>query len=118
MHKNIEIRKSGVHGKGVFASNFISKGTNYYSDVVEVDSNVLYRYQYPWGKDKWVICLGFGSFINHSRQPNIEFVSIVDETMKAKFVITADINPGEEILMFYHKGFEDIMQKKGESLII
>lgn len=119
MYKQIEIKSSPVHGKGVFSTTRIKAGTELTCDVIKIDPNYLYRYHYPYGdkKDDFVICIGFGSFLNHSRNPNIKFVTITDDFV-AHFTTIRDIKKGEELMLKYPDGFEQVMQQKGEPLII
>lgn len=76
----IYVEDSIVHGRGVFASERISKGEILEEcHVIEVpDTNLDYPhilqrhfFQWPKGGNGIVICLGYGSIFNHSNEsPN------------------------------------------------
>lgn len=47
----VKVAKSTVHGKGVFATEFIPKGTILKCDVLLIDKSLswnLFQYEYPW----------------------------------------------------------------------
>lgn len=110
-NKKIEIRKSLIHGWGVFAKDKIYK-----NEILEESpylilpikkgesSNLLidYRFNFPSGKDfKYqVVVLGFGSIYNHSNEPNCCWIT--DETKNIFiFKTLRDIEKNEEILVYY-----------------
>lgn len=74
---------SKIHGIGVIAESFISKG-------VVVDDVVL----------NYVVTPHFGRWINHSRQPNCKMVQ--DGTSLRWVLVTMrDISSGEELTVNY-----------------
>ena len=110
--KKIYVKSSPVHGLGVFASDKINK-----DEVFEVCpiltlpmkfgevSNLFidYRFNYPSGNPNWeeqVLSMGFGSFYNHSENPNAFWYS--DYGVRTfNFVASRDIEVDEEIFVFY-----------------
>lgn len=108
----IFIDNSNIHGLGVFANEKIYEG-----EVIEecpiLDlgipygevSPVLidYRFNWPQGITLWekqVVAWGYGSLYNHSNTPNAFWRSNV-ERKTFEFVSSRDINPNEEILVYY-----------------
>ncbi len=103
----IEVKKSNVHGRGVFATENIPRGTELSCDVIliekcleknHIDINI---YSFPWNKTHYSICMGFASFFNHSRTPNIKNKRIDKEHLKDYFITIKDINIGEELFIDY-----------------
>lgn len=97
------IRKSQIHGKGVYAGEDIAKGTyvgRYTSRKVtkRVENEyVLYIYDPDTGEEtsRW---LGTGKFkyVNHSTDANLE---MEDDTFE--FIAVCDIADGEELTWYY-----------------
>lgn len=50
----LEVRKSNIHGRGVFCDTFISKGTELICDVILIDKTLennyknINIYSFPW----------------------------------------------------------------------
>jgi SET domain-containing protein len=104
--------KSDIHGYGVFAKEIISEG-----ELIEecpiFDLNIPlghssplfidYRFNWPQGTHDWkkqVLSWGYGSLYNHSENPNAYWKSNIEkETFE--FYSTRQINPDEEILVYY-----------------
>lgn len=107
----IFVDDSPVHGRGVFASDKIKKG-----EIIEechyipvprdfTYPHILNEYFFSWpkGGEDLVICLGYGSIINHS---DYDFNSDWEtDTRKNKiiFFATRNIEIGEEIFTNYQK---------------
>ena len=72
-----------------------------YNDVILVNDNILSDYQYPWLAKTKSICMGFGSFFNHSIEPNIQILKIDKIKLRKYFIILRDIKKGEELLLKY-----------------
>lgn len=101
----IKIKKSNIHGKGVFATDNIPVGTELICDVLLIDknNNILVPYQYPWDKYYYSICIGFGSFFNHSYKPNVKIFKC-DKINKTKtFKVISSIEKDEELFIKYSK---------------
>ena len=107
----IYLDKSPIHGLGVFASQPIKTG-----EIVEVcpvidlgmspneSSTILIHYRFNWPQginpEKQVIPIGFGMIYNHSNTPNASWRSNFENT-SFEFYAVKDINPGDEILVWY-----------------
>ncbi|MCC7436692.1 SET domain-containing protein [Candidatus Nomurabacteria bacterium] len=104
--------RSGVHGTGLFAGEFIPKGTVTWSydpkfdisftqeevDLLpEIQKNYILYYAYL-DKDinKLVLCADNQRYINHSKNTNIESTPRQD-------IASRDIQEGEELLCDYNK---------------
>jgi hypothetical protein len=106
----IEVRRSNKHGRGVFARQFISRGTIIEKVPVIVfpekdlwsEGRVtrLYHYAFEWSRGKVALALGYGSIYNHSYLPNARYDDI-GRHIKV-FAAIADIQPGEEITINYN----------------
>lgn len=110
--QKIYVKNSPVHGLGVFASEKINKGEIF--EVCPILSLPMkfgevsplfidYRFNWPSGTSDWkeqVISLGFGSLYNHSESPNAYWYSD-NETRTFKFASSRDIEPEEEIFVWY-----------------
>jgi uncharacterized protein len=109
----IYVDNSPIHGLGVFAKEQILK-----DEVFEVcpvidmgmkfgeSSHILldYRFNWPQGvageSTKQVVAVGFSMLYNHSNEANANWRSNF-ESNSFEFYATKDINPGEEILVWY-----------------
>lgn len=107
----IYVDESSVHGRGVFASEFIKSGEILEEcHFIPVDKNISYPqilhehfFSWPKGGEDLVICLGFGSIFNHSDNDfNADWET---DTTKKKLIFFSlrDIIPGEEIFTNYQK---------------
>jgi SET domain-containing protein len=111
--QKIEVRKSSIHGWGVFAREPIQAGEileespflplpmkNGESSSLLID----YRFNFPSGSGKkWVqqvVGFGFASLYNHSDTPNAEWSSDASR-MVFIFRCTTDIAKDEEIFVYY-----------------
>lgn len=107
----LEIKKSTIHGKGVFAKKFIRSGTIIECDVLilekeamkenEIFNKVLKDYVFPWDKKNFSLCIGFGSFLNHSPNPNLKYKCFDKENLKNVFIATDNIFQGQELFITY-----------------
>jgi SET domain-containing protein len=102
IQKNVVVRKSSLHGYGVFATKTIRKG-----QVIEECYVILTRGGdkgledfYFDAKKKNAVILGFGSIYNHSDEPNADY-KINMKRRVATFVATKTIQKGEEIFVSY-----------------
>jgi SET domain-containing protein len=107
----IYLDESGIHGRGVFASEFIKSGEILEechfivlpNDVAYPTILNEYLFSWPKGESGLAVCLGFGSIFNHS---DTEFnANWETDTTKKKFIFfsTRDINIGEEIFLNYQR---------------
>ncbi|MBL8817672.1 MAG: SET domain-containing protein-lysine N-methyltransferase [Planctomyces sp.] len=110
---SIEIRWTAGKGRGVFAKEFIPKGTVFERvpvlvmpahEVLTEEETLLSHYVFEWGKDTVALALGYGSLYNHSYSPNARY----DDAgrMTKYYTAVKDIQPGEEITINYN-GSED-----------
>ena len=114
----VEIKQSPLHGKGVFATQNIEKGTVLViSHMVPVHVNenlpeLLATLQFPWTDEYDAICLSdAGSFFNHSKQPNAEIIARDFENLTQTFAAKTTIGKGDEITIYYNDAFEAFIQK-------
>lgn len=111
--KLIEIRRSPLHGKGVFALQDIEVGTLLVeSHMVLVDKNEdlpeeFATLQFPWNEDYDAICLSdAGSFFNHSSQPSAEIQERDFTRQIQKFFAKTKIYKEQEITIYYNEAFD------------
>jgi SET domain-containing protein len=118
--RSYAVRRSGIHGRGVFATQPIRKGTRIieyrgeritnatadrrYADVPDEDNHT-----FLFGvDDKWVIDAGVGGnaarWINHSCDPNCE---AVDDEGRIYIEAIRSIHPGEELSYDYNIKLEE-----------
>lgn len=108
--RGIYLGCSPILGRGVFASDNFTEG-----DLIEVcpvliipaheveylDKTVLYNHYYGWG-DAAGIAQGFGSFYNHSYQPNaVYYVKEEEEVVEIRAFRSIDVQ--EEITINYNR---------------
>lgn len=109
-NNKIEVRRSPIHGWGVFAKENISANEileeNYFL-ILPISKNessslfIDYRYNYPRLKSEFqVIPFGFSCIYNHSDNPNAKWET--DEENKL-FIFSSikDIKKDEEIFTYY-----------------
>lgn len=102
MHK-VEVRKSPIHGKGVYAKKKIKGGRKigtYHGDFVEEDDVYVLWITDEDGNEYGVNGTSDLKYLNHSFSPNAEFDG--DELYALR-----DIKPGEEITFHYGDIFEE-----------
>lgn len=105
----LEIRKSNISGRGVFATENIPKGTELCCDVILIYKKEKHKlrhtgidkYYFPWDRDHSSICFGFGSFLNHAEIPNLEVNRIDKINLKKYFITLKDISKNEELFINY-----------------
>jgi SET domain-containing protein len=106
MNQLVDIKRSNIHGKGVFASKNLNKGTLLHCDVLlaHISDNLpdtLLKYTYPWDQHSIAICAGFGSYFNHSNSPNT-IIKYLDKVNLIKvFQLLSDIKRDEELTIQY-----------------
>ena len=110
--KKICVKNSPVHGLGIFATEKIIGGELIEECPIlslpmkfgETSSLFIdYRFNWPSGSSQWeeqVVALGFASLYNHSESPNAYWFSNY-EKRTFSFVSSRDIEPGEEIFVWY-----------------
>jgi SET domain-containing protein len=114
----IEVRDSNIHGKGVFAKQFIKRGEIleecHYIKLQENDYNKvdieLRKYIFAWPiytNDSMVIALGYGSIYNHSKKNNATWKTDLDKNCFIFYAIK-DIKMDEEIFIDYMYNLNDL----------
>lgn len=118
-----KVASSPVHGLGLFADQFIPKGTRIWEFNASVDSRfdasrleglsedeqdalLAHCYVNP-GTNLYVLCGDDARYINHSDKPNAEDIGYDEGLVNGEGITIAarDIQPGEEILSNY-KAFD------------
>ena len=101
----IKVDVSKIHGRGVFATQRINKGTELICDVMIFENNLknLKKWSYPWTQTHFSFCVGFGSFFNHNDIPNLKIKSIDKIKLTKTFVVIKELNEGDELLLNYGK---------------
>ena len=112
MESKVEIRKSPIHGLGVFAKTNIKKG-----DVIAKSHVVLLHHneqlpellatlEFPWNEEYYALCLSdVGSFFNHDKEASAAIDQNKEEQTQT-FFATRDIEKGEEVMIYYNDDFE------------
>jgi SET domain-containing protein len=109
--KKIYVKKSPIHGWGVFAKEDIMENEVFEECPVltlpiekgEATSLLVdYRFNWPQGGDwqEQVLALGYGSLYNHSENANAFWISDL-ENKTFKFVSNRLIKQDEEIFVWY-----------------
>ncbi len=106
MIHGLEIKKSQVHGKGVFATEGLPKGTlvdriagrpRHYSSI---PAALLLRRSFEVSKDNYVVAKkgSVGWFLNHSDRPNCTY-----DIQTREIATKKKIRKGEELTLDYHE---------------
>jgi len=113
----LEIRKSPLHGKGVFATESIPRETLVETcevALVHQDWELpesLATLEFPWDEEHYAICLsGMGSFFNHTKDFN---VIVKPDFVRGQqtFIASRPIEAGEELCFYYNDAFEAYVNK-------
>ena len=122
-HPGLEVRKSDIHGYGVFTKEFIYKDDLIEDCVVPYQTiepgyeyldgklfrrniNVLEAYRFIGPKDDhgqvrfWMVATGNAMVYNHKAEPNIIWRHNINQRL-ISFSALRDIQPGEELCMDY-----------------
>ena len=118
MSSLIKIKQSPLHGKGVFATQNISKGeilVESHMVLIHVNENLpeeLATLQFPWTDEYDAICLSdVGSFFNHSSQPSAEIIERDFTNQIQTFAAKTAITKGDEITIYYNDAFEKYIRE-------
>jgi SET domain-containing protein len=110
LSKKLEVRKSDIHGYGVFTNELIHKGELleecHYIEASSQKEMKRYMFNFPKGTKpkKFVIPLGFGSIYNTSNskdENNIDWITDLDNDILV-FSATKEIKANEELLSWYN----------------
>ena len=116
----LRIRRMGERGRGVVADADIAAGTLVERSPVLVvppgdraatDDTIVFTYVFMWEHDtteedlyrhegRSAIALGYTSLLNHSYEPNCDFVRHIDE-LAIDLVARRDIAAGDELTIDY-----------------
>ena len=127
--KDIEVRKSPVHGLGVYATKDIPIHTcfeicpviNFSRDLFDCHTrfhnaeHILTDYMFTWDNGQVALVLGYGSLYNHSSYPNA-FWRVKNNKQNPGLELFAkkNIKAEEEIFIRYHpdSGTLDFIDEK------
>jgi len=108
-HSGIFIKKSNIHGWGVFTNskileNEIVEECIIPDEKIPLNSDILKRYYFIWPKtpnyNSYCLPLGFACTYNHSTKPNVKW--LINEKEKLMiFIAIKDINKNEELVHNY-----------------
>jgi len=106
----IKVKKSKLHGRGVFATKDIQKGEIIEichalvlskSDTKKIDDTDLYNYYFSWKGGQSALALGHGSLYNHSYTPNAKYIKHASSKI-ISFVALQTIKSTQEITINYN----------------
>lgn len=98
----VVIRKSSIHGKGAFAQKNFSKDEILECDILEITkSSLVENYIFPYIGSRVCIHVGWASFLNSSRDPNLEHLKIDTEKNISYFKVLKNIFSGDELTLRY-----------------
>lgn len=96
------IKKSNIHGKGVFSTEFIKKDTILTCDVLPISGiEPLLDYAFPFIGTSLCIHIGFASFLNSSKNPNVKHLRIDTENLISYFKVLEDTKEDTELTLHY-----------------
>ena len=108
--EGVYVKRSQLHGWGVFTNKEIKKGDTVEEcvvpyDILSLHSNALKNYRFIWpSRERYTgacLPLGFGSIYNHSKDdPNIDW-DIDEKERVVTFTALRDIAASEELLFDY-----------------
>jgi len=70
-----------------------------------IDHTILVKYYFDWSADNNAVCFGYGSLMNHSECPNVQF-HLRKKTREIEFVTIVDVKKGEDLMISY-RGYGD-----------
>lgn len=100
-HPNLVVRRSRIHGRGLFARTALRRGQllDVCPVVVVTDAgDELGNYVFDWGRDRYGLAFGLVSIANHSNTPNAHVIADGNEL---ELRALRSIDAGEEILIDY-----------------
>lgn len=102
IQNKIYVKKSSMHGFGVFAAKTIRKGEiieECYAIISRGGDKTLMDFYFD-AKGKYALLTGFGSIYNHSDEPNADY-TINRKRRIATIKADRTIRKGEEIFVSY-----------------
>jgi len=115
-HKNLIVKKSPMHGYGVFAAKNIKKGEiieECYIIITKGKDKALEDYYFD-AKGKDAILTGYGIIYNHCDEDNAEYTLNIKRRL-ATFKALRNIKKGEEIFISYGNEWFSSRGKKAKS---
>lgn len=100
---NIEVRKSSIHGYGVFATSNITTGQiieECYLLPCQYADEYLNNYYFQFDKSHYLLALGYGSIYNHSKMNNAIY-KLNNSGDLLTFIAKRNIEKDEEIFVDY-----------------
>ncbi len=101
----LSVKKSLIHGYGVFAEADIHAGDiveECHAILTESQDRVLIDYLFAADGVRSALLMGFGGIYNHSEEPNLGYI-FDEENCLIIFKAKRDIQMGEELLISYGK---------------
>lgn len=96
------VKESKIHGKGAFAETDIKRGTILTCDVLEIEkSEKIKKYIFSFIGNRVCIHIGFASFLNSSKNPNLKHLKIDIATKISYFKTIKELKKGEELTLKY-----------------
>lgn len=110
-----KVLPSNIHGLGLFADQFIPKGTKVWKFLPNFDQRFtheqvkafppivkeyLARHASFRESNMYLLCADEGNYFNHSDRPNVHSVNRAGELEMPVYAIT-DIQPGDELVENY-----------------
>lgn len=119
------IGQSKIHGTGLFADQFIPKGTIVWrfdpgidlkfkqEEISELDGSMYDHLYLSTTTGLYLFCNDDAKYMNHSLKPTLDGVELGDTEGEGGDIAIRDIEPGEELTYDYEKWElrEDIRQK-------
>ena len=114
----VKVKQSPLHGKGVFATQNISKGeviVESHMVLIHINENLpeaLATLQFQWTDEFDAICLSDeGSFFNHSSQPNAKIIGRDFTNQIQTFAAKTAIAKDDEITIYYNDAFDKFIKE-------
>jgi len=102
LQKNVFVKKSSMHGYGVFAAKTIKKGEKIeqcYFIITKGGDKGLEDFYFDV-KGKYAVLTGYGSIYNHSEEPNVDYTFNIKKRI-ATIKTARTIRKGEELFISY-----------------
>ncbi len=108
--KDFYVSKSIIEGFGCFANRTFLIGEIIRIPIILVPREPFNKYMFPWDREYCSIVLSEISYCNSSIDNNIKILSICKDSLTKSFIVTKNINIGDEIFLTYLK--EHLKPKK------
>lgn len=105
VHANIEVKRSSIHGYGVFTTAPIPANTlleECYVLHLPEETKLLRAYVFKWNQETCILPLGYGAIYNHADDANAYYeMDEARDVMRVKS--RRALAKGEEVFIFYGK---------------